>query len=413
MSRHGRYLRLCAAAFAGTLAVAAAVNVAVDPYGLFGTPRVAGFNAVKPEASSHSRVAKPYQVAAARPATLVVGNSRPEMGLDPASACWSAAERPVYNLGLPGASFAMQLEALRHGLAAGTVRTVVIGLDFLDFLHVGAVATAGEGGSGGGSPDDWRRRLALGPEGADQWRQRLTDWWRAAVSLDALADSLQTVVAQHDPDAGDLRADGFNPARPYRAIIAAEGQRVLFAQKQDELRGLFSRPGLHLPAAEASPELRALDALLADLAARGVTPHLFLNPYHAAYLSAVDHGGLWPDFLRWKADLLAVTAAHGVPLWDFNTLGPFAREAVPPPGDRRTTLRWFWEPAHYTAALGERMLGALLGRDCAAPADAPGERLSVATLAEQQRSLRPVLDAWKAGRVAQASEGGVVPASSR
>lgn len=413
MTTHGRYLRLTAAAFAATLGLAAAVNVAVDPYGLFGTPRVDGLTAVKPAAAGQARVAKAYQVAAAQPATLIVGNSRPEMGLDPASACWSAEQRPVYNLGLPGASFAMQLAYLRYGMQAGTVRTAVIGLDFLDFLRIGSRATAGEGGSGGESARAYERRVGAAGDLA-QWRQRITDVWRATVSLDALEDSVVTLAGQHDRNAADLRPDGFNPARQYLDIIAAEGQRVLFTQKQGELLELFSRPGLRLPSPDRSPELRALEEALADMRAQGVTPILFLNPYHAEYLTAIDQAGLWPDFLRWKAAMLALTARHDVALWDFNTLGPYAREPVPAAGDRRTTLRWFWEPAHYTAALGEKMLAAMLGRDCAPHGDGLGGRLTFDGLQSRNEEMRVALDAWKAGRLSRAeAEGGVVRASSR
>ncbi len=425
MTQHRRYLGLAAAAFATTLGLAAAVNVAVDPYGLFGTPRVEGLTAVKPAAVERSRVSKPYQVERARPATVIAGNSRAEIGLDPASRCWAETERPVYNLGLPGASLPLQLATLRHAVEGGSVRTVVLTLDFLDVLRAGDTATAGEGGSGGETLRNSERRLRLLPDGSpngDRWQQQAVDLWKATLSLGALRDSAVTLASQRLPQAADLRDDGFNPARPYLGIIAAEGQAVLFRQKREELDSLFGQPGLRLPPLEASPELTALAATLDALAVRGVRTLLVLNPYHADYLAAVDEAGLWPDMQRWKEAVLAIAEPRGLAVWDFNTLSAYSQEPAPAAGDRRSLLRWFWEPAHYRPELGEQMLAAMLGRDCAPAgagmaAPAFGTRLTGEGLTALVRPMRQAIDQWQAAGTLRAAaaggESGVSPVTTR
>jgi len=45
-----------------------------------------------------------------------------------------------------------------------------------------------------------------------------------------------------------------------------------------------------------------------------------------------------------------------VPFQDFNAQGFELDETPPGPGVRGEHIRWFWEPAHYTAELGEAML---------------------------------------------------------
>ena len=61
----------------------AAVNYLVDPYGLFGVKQIEGFNARKPASAERVRVIKSYLAEQTRPRTVIGGNSRPEMGLDP------------------------------------------------------------------------------------------------------------------------------------------------------------------------------------------------------------------------------------------------------------------------------------------------------------------------------------------
>lgn len=156
---HAHYLRVLGAVFAATMLGVIGFNVAVDPYGFFGSPRIVGFNAVKPKAGGQSHAAKAYQVARAAPTTVIIGNSRPEMGLDPRSACWRPEDRPVFNLGLRGAGFRMQADYLRHAVAGGTVRHAVIGLDFSEFVVDANERPTDSATRAGASETGSRRRL--------------------------------------------------------------------------------------------------------------------------------------------------------------------------------------------------------------------------------------------------------------
>ena len=49
-----------------------------------------------------------------------------------------------------------------------------------------------------------------------------------------------------------------------------------------------------------------------------------------------------------------------MPFRDFNAQGFELGETPPGPGVRGEHIRWFWEPAHYTAELGEVMLGKMV-----------------------------------------------------
>lgn len=135
-----RYLLMWLGATGALLVSVASINLVVDPYGLFRVVDAAGFNAVKPKAGLHGATAKAYQVLRANPRTLILGNSRAEVGFAPDFAGWPAAGRPVFNLALPGTGPSTTLDYLQHAIAhaadgnAPRIERVVWGVDFPDFL---------------------------------------------------------------------------------------------------------------------------------------------------------------------------------------------------------------------------------------------------------------------------------------
>lgn len=385
--RYRRFLLVMATAFLSSCLIAAALNYLVDPYGLFGTRRIAGLNALKPAAPEKARVAKPYMASRAQPRTVVGGNSRPEMGLDPQSSCWSDADRPVFNAAIPGADVFMQVRYAQHAAESGAARRIVFGVDFLDFL----VDPSAPGG-----PIDWAA-LGTGFDGrlvsaADAiTTQQAADIFNSLFSLAAVGDSIATVAAQRDLHAPTRREDGFNPARDYLPIIRSEGQAVLFMQKNAEVGRRLRPANLDVLAAggQASKPFLALRHMLEWASGRGIEVVLFINPYHADYLVQIEASGKWTLLEAWKRQLAGLAAEYGVPLWDFNTLDQYSTETPPARNDRKTTLRWFWEPAHYRQELGDRMLAGMFGRPCVAEADPQfGARITPASLAPHQARLR-------------------------
>lgn len=90
-----RYILIGIAGCALTVLAAGVINWFIDPYGIFGTRIVHGLNALKPFAGDRGRTVKLYQVIRVRPRGLIVGNSRPELGLDPANGCWPKSTHPI------------------------------------------------------------------------------------------------------------------------------------------------------------------------------------------------------------------------------------------------------------------------------------------------------------------------------
>lgn len=87
--------------------------------------------------------------------------------------------------------------------------------------------------------------------------------------------------------------------------------------------------------------------------------------------------GLWPKFEQWKRELIKIlaedSAAHPnerpFPLWDFSGYNTYTIEDVPPPGDTRAKMQWYWESSHYKKELGDKVLDKIFGIDRNLPSD--------------------------------------------
>lgn len=386
-SPHRRFFLAFAATFLLACLLGAGVNYLVDPYGLFGASRIAGFNEKKPASSERVRVIKPYLASRARPTVVIGGNSRPEIGLDPQSACWEKADKPVFNMGVPGADVFMQTRYAQHAAERGKSRRILFGVDFLDFLVDVSKPTGSVDWRLLGKNFDGR----LGPGNAPSL-QRMEDAVSGLFSLAALADSATTVAAQRDAHSATRREDGFNPGLDYVPIIRSEGQSVLFAQKNREVRALLRRQNLGVLDADGrrTLPLEALRRFLQWAEAEGIEVVLFINPYHADYLVQIEASGKWPLMEEWKRQLTAAADEYGIALWDFNGLDATSTEAPPAPGDRKRMLEWYWEPAHYRHELGDLMLAAMLDRACGKGTRPPGfgVRLTPGTLQGHLDGLR-------------------------
>lgn len=393
---HRRFCTAFAAALLATCGAAALVNGLVDPYLLLGSQRRPGFNDLKPKAAHRIRTSKPYLAEGFRAATLVGGNSRPEMGLDPGSPGWRPESRPVFNMGVPGATLQMQAKYLRHGVYATGARRVVLALDYVDFLVPGSEEARARSRAAAAEI----LRLELDPDGRTGFQQHLQrgkDRLAALFSLETLLDSAATVLAQGDPESSTRNPDGFNPARDYLPIIRSEGQRILFDQRTRELAASFARNEVRLSNRDDEDDtpLPALARFLDWAASADVEVVLAINPYHAYYLCLIHATGTWDRFEAWKREMSDLAASKGVPLWDFNDFGEWSVEAPPGPGDTKTVLRWYWEPGHYRSSLGELMIARL---EDAGAAGVPGARISPANIESHLDDLRSGRDGFIAAR---------------
>lgn len=114
----------------GIILMSAAL-IAVDPIGLFNTPRIKGFNHNKVKESSYIYMFKPYQVKRADAKVILIGTSRVYVGMQSTIAGYK--DEQVYNLGCGNLSLKNAESLLDYVYADNTPEAVFIGLDFFQF----------------------------------------------------------------------------------------------------------------------------------------------------------------------------------------------------------------------------------------------------------------------------------------
>lgn len=349
------------------LLAVATINLVVDPYGIFRLVDHPGFNSIKPTAASHGAMSKAYQVLRVQPKTLILGNSRAEVGLDPNHPAWPQNARPVYNAALPGTGTATSLRYLQHVLAANAGNSavqpnlVLWGVDFMDFLTDPALATP-KRSANLVSPE--ANRLMTAPQ-ATRIGQQVRDYAESTLTLAALVDSLTTLTNQRNPFAVDLTPQGFNPMRDYIKITRDEGYWAVFRQKNIAYEKSFARfpRGVFDASGKTSKHWEDLKEIMRLCRQHGVELRLFTYPYHANMFGIFDRNGHTLGLTSWKTTLAKALAEEatesGKPafrLWDFSSLNAITAESVPPKEDRRSIMRWYWEAGHFKSSLGDLML---------------------------------------------------------
>lgn len=378
-----RFLTAWALALVALLALAGGLNVLINPYEVFAWGRIPGLNVYKPGIRNHTAMAKAYQIERARPATVVIGTSRAYLGIDAGSAAWPAPMRPVYNHGTPGTNMSQVLfRELREAWGMGRLKHAVAILDVPAFLSPDPPLSRG--------PDE-KRQLFLddGTPNPERRVQRLSDAFLATFTLGALADSTATIVGQkRGTNLLDLRPDGTATEADFLDVAQAEGMNALFTQK--DLFDLGRAGGFARVLSTWNgpmPNMAMIRDIVAFCREHDIALTLILGSAHIDQMEIYRRAGLWPRIEQMKSDLAAIVAdAHSdtITAWDFVEYSPYTTETVPPAGDRKTRMRWFWEPVHFQRALGDAMVSRAFS---GTPPDF-GAKLTAASVDARNREVR-------------------------
>ena len=92
---------------------------------------------------------------------------------------------------------------------------------------------------------------------------------------------------------------------------------------------------------------------------------VLIMPVHALDLELLYASGRWGEFEKWKTDLVKVLAEEHVEakfgLWDFTDYAGPPAEPVPPEGDTKSRMKYYFENSHCTPVLGGMMLDTIFG----------------------------------------------------
>jgi hypothetical protein len=327
-------------------------NTVVDPN------RVLGWNSLRPAADS-DRELKAYEVMHAAPRTLILGGSRVELGISARHPAWPGPLRPVYNMGMGGATEYPRHRYLQHVLAGRTLELLVMGLDFDSFLDSAQ--------SDASMKPEEESRLTVKRDGSANLEQHgayVRDLLHS-LSLGELKDSVGTVVANLRNDSGGYVSGDVLWSRDDLRKLSAIGALSVFAVSDlYQIKYINNVP--HYADTRLDKVMIELRDMLNLCVSHGTQVILIINPVHADLLEIWDSAGLWPAFEDWKRQLTALTYEYSqahthsrISLWDFSGYHSYATEAVEP--DSRL-LKGYFDPSHYTWAVGDGIIQQLFGQ---------------------------------------------------
>ena len=356
-------------AFVGTSAALlsgmAALNVVVDPYTSWNSrvfPGVWDF--------ATSRVGKGEIFHAYSGETALVGNSRVMLGIRggaEGSPAGDDAEVPC-NLGIAGASYGELQEILRCCLDRPNIRRILFFVDFQTFRE----------------EYQFNESFSLSRfNPAKAPFDHLCDLvWNYHTSQDSF-EKLGMVVR-------GIPADFTATACP---IPERQCAKESFAVRTEKIiRNVTAERGFQYSPAT----VEKLRELIRHCRQQNVELVLAINPTHATFLETYWQGGTWTEYQRWARHLTRVVQEEGegaVALWDFNGFHQYTTESLTDANGKAVTgVEWFWEPSHYTCALGDRMLQRISGAPGADPNF--GIRLTPETVEGQLATMEAGHDLW-------------------
>jgi tetratricopeptide (TPR) repeat protein len=383
----------------GVGAIVVALNILIDPYWRFSLVAVDGINVHKVDFANRIRMVKANIVCRIRPTKVVLGTSRVEVAINPDYPAWNRIPGPTYNMSMAGSGIGEIYDTLRHAYyASGRLKQVVIGLDFLMF-------------------NAWREAQVFGTEVLDFERERLivddsgsclktflydADYF---IGRKAAIGSWRTVTGQ---PAGPGLQEFFlengmrDPANNVLPVMtAANGHRYVFANQETAYTERIWRAGPQrrycFAIRDGVDTLAIFRKIVAFARDKGIDLRLYIAPLHARMQLAIREAGLWPSFEDWKRRMVEILDEDGVrntveafPLWDFSGFNTVTMETIPPEGDLKTRMKWYWEGSHYSERTGDAIIRRLLGYEGEGP-EVPadfGVRLTPETLAPSLRIAR-------------------------
>jgi len=356
-----RYVLIVSLFSIGLFALVGAFNYVINPYLVFPDHRMDGLNTYKSDINKFVRQAKAYHPLDRSFKTLLVGNSRVEMGLDPAHSCLDA---PAYNLGLPGAGFELQVAyALNLARQDKALKTIFMGLDFTDFTHPANAPPEGELTFSG---QNRLRFLIDGEKNEGYTWSKMRDFYQSSLSLDATVSSVKTILTQ-SKTSPNRSLEGFNPANDFRQATRVEGPYQIFQHNLNLLRSKLGQDSEYvIPKQHSTPALIALHTLLAYTQENDIQLYLFINPLHDSFWAVFDELDMMDDYQRWHQDIIRSFQEAGATraqLYDFGHLPGYTDEAFPEKKQKQP-LNWFWEPAHYRKELGNLLINTMRASSC-------------------------------------------------
>ena len=346
------------------LLLIAGINWFVNPFDIFYSAEIEGFNKYKPALGRYARLSKTYQVRKLKPDYIFLGSSR---ALAVPAGYLVPDQMNGFNLALASGSTYEQVRMFQHAHAVNKLKRVVIGID--ERLQSDVQQEFSE------------ERLAVTPDGAAKvgWsRDDMQDITAGLISFDALQASLKTIKKQpHVKIEEYLRQD------KVKRVFNAGGHRQMFWNMEASILHLFKGAGsdscYQHGDKDENDDTKAryyFQAMLERAYTDNIDFYVFFSPVHARIYETWCIGGMWGQIENTKRDIVAMVEEIAkrfdkkpFPVWDFSGYNSVTTEPVPEKGDRKSLMLGYWEGSHYSRVTAEYVLERMFGGNAAVPDD--------------------------------------------
>jgi hypothetical protein len=344
-----RYLTIVGCFIAGGFVLVAMLNWLVNPFSLYQSPDIKGFNSDKVLFVEHLRLSKTKIVERLKPTSIILGTSRSGKGLSTSHSKLNSQH--AYNMSAPSLNIYEMLRFFQHANAIEPQNRVILGIDYRSFTR--DVTEQGFTDS----------RLTVTPDGKENSRYLfsvLSEVVSSLLSIDAVVASLTTV-----------RQQGWNAQKLYN-----DGRWDRVNEQFNHRTGFGINMGITFKRMDAYIREEKTDLVGFDyyreilkIAHRDeIDLRLFVSPSHAWHWEAFRLKGLWSQFVALKRQLITINEQEAAfankapfPIWDFSGYNSITIENVPKATDEKQKMTWFWDPIHYKKSLGDLILNRVLG----------------------------------------------------
>ena len=357
-SKYRRFNLLVLAAAFTPMAAVGLFNVALDPYGVFNSPKIAGINQSKPRKGNSDRLFKAADIIRLKPATLLVGSSRVRQGLDPTYAALKD-KQPAYNLGLNGANPYEQLRYLEHAIANNkNLKTVIIGIDFFMF-----------NGYNENQPGFTEDRLG-------KQSINIQDTMNVVFSIDALSSSLETLDSSKNHK--NKEGDSLNGFMPYKNIDL--GKKVTDWRFVNSYQVYFKN---HAKYKLSDKYLSDFKTFVETCKQQGITLKVYISPGHATDNEAIRATGHWSTLEKWKREIVKI-----VPVWDFSGYNSITSEPI------KEGMKNYADSSHYRENIGNLILNRVLNYQTKSVPKDFGILITPENIAAHEAKIRADREVW-------------------
>lgn len=360
------------------------LNYLVDPFAIFNTKKITGFNKYKPESDRRQRLSKAYIVEKNCPENLIMGNSR-ALAISEKYDAWP--NKNTYNYALTSANMYETYRYFQHASASCNIKTILLSLDVLMFEK------------GAGAPSQFKEeRLSVtkyGKKTTNRIKSYLQDSIPALISLTAFKASIRTLRKQKTTI--EKTFDCSSAQKDHQRIINKGGHYEFIKEGNRSLFKLLSNiNGSHY----MQLSLKFYTQFLRHAYDNNIRLILFIPPSHATLYETIHASGYINRFTQWKKNIVKInedmshalnTKAHD--FFDFSGYNSITTEDIPLKAQRETGMKWFWEAIHFKEELGYHILDRVFNHkrnDCPTPHDF-GMKISmenITTYEEIQKKAR-------------------------